>query len=89
MNDIDRAALEAVECFPCLAKSGSPDLCASCRHNRAVVAYWQGEAARLRALVKDAQWVFDDGYCPWCKANIEPGQHDPSCPAFTPDGEVR
>lgn len=40
---------------------------------------------RLRGLVKQAEYG-DDGYiCPWCKA----GKHTPTCPAFTPDGDVR
>jgi len=51
--------------------------------------------ARLRALIKTAEW--DGNYegaacCPWCERNWAPprgAKHDDECSAFTPSGEVR
>ncbi len=53
--------------------------------------------ARMRALVKDAEWSGATGRegdpaCPWCSAEpkpIEDGLHAADCPAFTPSGEVK
>lgn len=51
------------------------------------------DLARLRGLIKRVEWrdLQDhngDGFCPWCgNGNDEP--HFVSCPAFTPDGQVK
>jgi hypothetical protein len=47
------------------------------------------EVRRLRGLVKQVEQVDNDFgtlFCPWCGLGPE---HKPSCPAFTPDGDVR
>lgn len=36
-------AMDFMECSSCSAKSGTPTLCASCFHNRALVSKLQGE----------------------------------------------
>jgi hypothetical protein len=45
---------------------------------------------RLRALIKQAERGWPDEKvateCPWCGRDID---HTPTCPAFTPEGEVR
>lgn len=54
--------------------------------------------ARLRALIKDAEW--GDGtqggrWCPWCQSKEERGHYAKTpdcatdCPAFTPEGTVK
>lgn len=50
----------------------------------------RADNARLRALAKAAEWK-DAGACPWCWADRDArhGEHGDSCPAFTPEGEVR
>lgn len=51
--------------------------------------------ARLRALIKAAEWsgpiVDGDATCPWCKQERYHvhASHFDQCPAFTPEGEVR
>lgn len=59
---------------------------------------WRAEVARLRALIKAAEWADDYrdlSACPWCQASRETGgvkpnsTHAADCPAFTPEGEVR
>lgn len=57
--------------------------------------------ARLRALVKQVEAVFDgdcNAECPWCRvgASSESGRsgtyrviHESACPAFTPEGVVK
>lgn len=63
------------------------------------------EIARLRGLIKEAEWANTEhepeGACPWCehlrelyrygngKPVPETGGHADDCPAFTPDGAVR
>ena len=53
------------------------------------------EIARLRALVKEAEWADrdhwepPDGFCPWCSAAASDRDHAADCPAFHPNGEVR
>jgi hypothetical protein len=47
---------------------------------------------RLRALIKAQEWGSDahgDPACPWCPALRIDHAHLPTCPAFTPEGEVR
>lgn len=43
--------------------------------------------ARLRGLIKNVEWGVDGDDCPWC--HVSTWAHDNSCPAFTPDGDVR
>ena len=61
---------------------------------------WRAEVARLRALIKAAEWEGQQGRdaddaCPWCGIRRETGGTEPNsthandCPAFTPEGEVR
>ena len=55
--------------------------------------------ARLRALIKEAEWrggdVDGDISCPWCGesrdnyAGHPGGKHTNDCPAFTPEGQVK
>lgn len=61
------------------------------------------EVRRLRGLLKRAEWAGyheclggDEGVCPWCDVEKvmgpigqPPGQHEPSCPAFTTKGDAR
>lgn len=52
------------------------------------------ENARLRALIKDAEWqgdVQEEMACPWCHAERDDDQrkHAADCPAFTVEGLVR
>lgn len=56
----------------------------------------KAEIARLRGLVKDAEWLGwsavvrvdrTDTCCPWCGALK--GEKHVECAAFTPDGVVR
>lgn len=46
------------------------------------------ENARLRGLIKEAQWNHGEGRgCPWCfEIDFE---HTDKCPACTRDGEVK
>ena len=52
----------------------------------------KADNARLRALVKEAEWS-DGCICHHCGTNTyrdeQPGIHDADCPAFTPEGEVK
>lgn len=66
---------------------------------------FEADNARLRALIKQAEWKAEwseeGGECPWCEAlqrqlrygNGRPvektGKHAADCPAFTPEGEVK
>ena len=48
----------------------------------------QEDNARLRGLIKEAQWNHGEGRgCPWC-FEIE-FEHTDKCPACTRDGEVK
>jgi ATP/maltotriose-dependent transcriptional regulator MalT len=51
-----------------------------------------GDNKRLRALIKAAQWAAEhhdsEGVCPWCERGSL-RKHADTCPAFTPEGEVR
>lgn len=60
------------------------------------------EVERLRVLIKKAEWFGGIGThdsetgCPWCESdgfyqmsNVGHGKHEPECPAFTEDGEVK
>lgn len=56
----------------------------------------EADNARLRALLKDAEWVGVEGgsfACSYCEAGFYGGEakapHKDNCPAFRPDGEVR
>ncbi len=45
-------SLEFMECAACAAKSGSPNLCVSCVHNRTVIAAQRDTLNELPRLVK-------------------------------------
>ena len=58
----------------------------------------EADNARLRALIKGAEW--GDGtqggrWCPWCQSKEERGHYAKTqdcatdCPAFTPEGAVK
>lgn len=54
------------------------------------------EVRRLRGLVKDAEGTEREGGhvgCPWCDSSAyyaeKPAAHFKTCPAFTPEGELR
>ncbi len=49
----------------------------------------RADNARLRALVRQAEWWTGDAECcGWCGAYYH-SIHADDCPAFTPDGTVR
>jgi len=83
---------------------GSKDRCADCllataaAENLALVAdnfrlngeamFMRDDNARLRALVKDAEWALGEhGECLWCPDDRP--RHAVGCPAFTPEGVVK
>lgn len=62
------------------------------------------EISRLKALIKEAEWCkrncgmdVEPAGCPWCKGDVDgygpskldAKKHDATCPAFTPEGEVK
>lgn len=51
--------------------------------------YGNGDAARLRGLIRDAEST--DGRCPWCDDHLGSMDrwHYPDCPAFSSRDEVR
>lgn len=59
--------------------------------NYAAAELHAAEAARLRALIKQAEESASDRdrspVCPWCDTG--PNPHASDCPAFTPEGEVK
>lgn len=67
------------------------------RRHSDVCARYEAEVRRLRELIKKAEMADDDN-CPWClawrkhqgKTSADMNEpHEPNCPAFTPDGDVR
>lgn len=46
-------SMDFVECATCAAKPGSPTLCASCLHNRAVIGHYQEICQVAIGVVKE------------------------------------
>lgn len=57
--------------------------------NSEVVKMILADNARLRALIKEAEWPDYPDKCPWCFGGCGSGTHSSDCEAFTPSGKVR
>lgn len=85
----DVAVRELNGCFYCSGPKGRNPECPEHGDHAQLVA----DNARLRALIKDAEWSGDRGLaypvCPWCGGEKGIADHLVKCPAFTVAGEVK
>ena len=77
-----------MECAACAAKSGSPQLCAACLHNRAELAKVRAKSEERRKALEslkmgDLPRGMWGPFCPWCRKyqpwGDGPQEHSEDC----------